>query len=550
LLLAALALAAAQPYLTTGGSATARKLEIVDASASMSALDRPGGKPRIAPARELVRGMIEKLHGGRQIALVRMGGSALRVSDFTDDKGELLRALAQIEPEDVPANVPEALRLADAIRRSTPFEEAIMVSDGNLPERTDFPLSFALRFQRVPAATANAGIVGCSARRRAEGGWEVLVRVATSDGFQPGTASLLLKSAGAIIAEESFTPAPGQESRIVLGITATSDQLVEVEFRPSGFDAMAADNHAWLRLSAHRKVQAYVAPKLAAWRKAIASFPTVNMLETGPLGADLAVLEDFTPLPIPVIVTLGVIPEPLKPLVTPSTGSVRAVDWERDGALLRHVGLDEVVFLDSPVADLVSIDRELAARGFETVIMGPTGPLAVAAQSADAIRLHLLFHTDRTTLPYRVGFPMLAANLVNAAVQIAGLGDVTAHSTGVLAPIPATASTVYRVSGPGMETETRSDEAGYITGIAALRAGVFEFEPTTSSVPSIVLGASVLSQEETTLVVRESLGLADSIKVPSQSEPAAKGDSSLWGYLAFAALGLLALEWFWYQQRP
>jgi hypothetical protein len=78
--------------------------------------------------------------------------------------------------------------------------------------------------------------------------------------------------------------------------------------------------------------------------------------------------------------------------------------------------------------------------GFEILADAPKGPLILARldeKSGGAGRIHFLFHPDRSTLPYRVAFPILMSNLVSLAQRMAGLSEASALSTGVLPPQPS-----------------------------------------------------------------------------------------------------------------
>jgi Ca-activated chloride channel homolog len=126
-------------------------------------------------------------------------------------------------------------------------------------------------------------------------------------------------------------------------------------------------------------------------------------------------------------------------------------------------------------------------------------------------------HPDRSSLPYRVGFPVLVANMVQAAQNESKLAEGNAAHTGVLAPINGVQSTAYHVEGPGnLRSDVRSGERGVLAGIAAPRVG--QYLISASGGEPIRIGASLI---------------------------AASG-----GPLACAAFCLLLLEWWFYQKRP
>jgi Ca-activated chloride channel homolog len=125
--------------------------------------------------------------------------------------------------------------------------------------------------------------------------------------------------------------------------------------------------------------------------------------------------------PARVTCTMGVVPDALKPLVTLQQKSVGAIDWRRESPLLQHVSLDEVIFMDDPTLAIGKDETALANAGFETLATGPRGPLIIAHHEDAGSRLHLLFHPDRSTLPFRVAFPIFVSNLTAHAQKLAGL---------------------------------------------------------------------------------------------------------------------------------
>jgi hypothetical protein len=173
--------------------------------------------------------------------------------------------------------------------------------------------------------------------------------------------------------------------------------------------------------------------------------------------------------------------------------------------------------------------------------------LILEKTDGDLMRVHLLFHPDRSTLIYRVGFPVLITNAVQAAMRRAQLSEVNAATTGVLPAITLSAGENVRVEGPGNFRHSAEAEAdGKLTGIPAPRAG--EYKITGKSEP-IRLGAALLSASETSLAGVEQIEFAEQLKVTAATA-APKVDRSLWWGLACVALAVLALEWWWFNRRP
>jgi hypothetical protein len=162
--------------------------------------------------------------------------------------------------------------------------------------------------------------------------------------------------------------------------------------------------------------------------------------------------------------------------------------------------------------------------------------------------VHLLFHPDRSTFVYRVGFPVFVTNLVQAAMRRAQLSEVNAATTGVLPAITLPANQNVRVEGPGAvggrAAEVGAD--GKLTGVPAPRVGQYSI---VGAGEPVHVGAALLSASETSLNAVDQIEFAEQLKVGA-STTALKVDRSLWWLLSCIALALLAAEWWWFNRRP
>ena len=82
--------------------------------------------------------------------------------------------------------------------------------------------------------------------------------------------------------------------------------------------------------------------------------------------------------------------------------------------------------MDQPVSAATAKDDAFANLGYEILAQSLRGPLIVERTDGDALLIALLFHTDRSTLPYRVGFPIFVSNVVQAALKQSGLAEAAA----------------------------------------------------------------------------------------------------------------------------
>lgn len=554
LLLALLVLAAMQPFLRREPALTGRLPVLVDVSASMAALDKDGGRSRLDEARERLRERIDALLPDQEMCIVAFSKSARKLTGFTNNKTELRDAVAALEIEDVPGEIEEALRLAQALARTTPFERVLVMTDGNLPAKANFELPFQLDLQKLPPAGPNAGIVALNARRSGSGDWELFIQLSATDPAPGNTAAISLTAGGQEIGTESIALSPGGTPRLTFRISGVQSELVRATLKPGGFDSLAGDNEAWLSLPAVRPLDVFVPESLAPFRHALGAMEGIRIFPAAdvpsPAVFDLVISDAADPPQALMLCTVGVIPERVRDILTVEKKAATAIDWRRESPLLQHVSFDEVIFMENPAIVAGKNETAVANLGYDILVHGPGGPLALLRDESatnGGMGLHLLFHPDRSTLPFRVAFPIFVSNLVAQAQRLAGLSEAASVPTGVLPPQRFAAGEKVTVNGPGNVKRTeQADARGVLSGIPAPRVGEYQL---AAGAAKQRVGASLISFSETSLAAVDGVEFADRISVATETA-APKADRSLWWILAALGYAVLLLEWWWFQRRP
>ena len=246
-------------------------------------------------------------------------------------------------------------------------------------------------------------------------------------------------------------------------------------------------------------------------------------------------------------VFVGIVPDDLAKLVHIEDALAQVIDWQRSTPLLQHVLLTDVQIADRPVSAEGVRDRDYEDVGYEILAQGRSGPLVLRKETAGRTALYLLFHTDRSTLPYRVGFPILVSNAVQIAMQQAGLSEIRGQQTGVLPVRNLKPEMVYQVQAPdGTVLEARTSADGTLSGVAAPTIGRYTIREGSTSVASI--GVSLLTVSETSLAAVEQLQFRE-LKV-GVAGTMLKSDRPLWAYFAAIGFALLLFEWWYFQRRP
>jgi Ca-activated chloride channel homolog len=557
-----LALAAMQPFVR-GRSQRAEHLPIlIDCSASMAATDDQG-RSRLDLVKQQVREIITNLLSGQRLTLVAVSDSAQRLTEFTDNQRVLLDALNRIRVREVEGNLEEGLQLAQALARSFQIDAVRFYSDGNLPLRPDetgrqvagvnFDLPFELQFHRIDPGGANIGITAFTARRSGPERWDVFVRVEGSDAGQTA-AGVELLAGGVPVGDDTIILEAGQSQRIVFTYDSADAASLEVRLRPDGPDSLAADNVAWLDLPVSRPLSVYCPLELAAYRHSLSGLGGIELLPTGgrdPQRAlyDLVIADDLAQADqeAQTFLFIGVVPADLSSLISIGTGLAQVVDWKRDDPLLQHVMFQDVEITDQPTLAEGVDEGDIESLGYEILVQGNTGPLVLRRREGRIASVYLLFHTDRSTLPYRVGFPVLVSNVVGLARDQAELSDVRGIATGVLPELQVPSKAAVDVRTPsGQSLSVLPDAEGTLKGIAAHEVGQYDIRQEGQTIRRV--GAGLLSATETSLWGVEEIQFRE-LTVGASDQPVST-DKPLWSYLAYAAFVFLLVEWWVFLRRP
>jgi hypothetical protein len=391
-----------------------------------------------------------------------------------------------------------------------------------------------------------------SARRSGPQEWEVFVRVSGSSVDLRG-AELKFFENNVETNTQPIEVSNEEAERLVFPVSSAEARLLEARLIPTGFDSMAVDNSVWLTLPAARPLKVWTSPKLASWRHAIRVLSNIEQedgTDEQPKGSDYdLIISDAADLGgaiAPVQVFVGVIPDDLKTMIEVKEDVDYVVDWNRTAPFLRHVQLADLEIGEQPRLASGLSAKELEELGYEVLVDGKAGPLLLQRREGLSVSYWFTFHTDRSTLPYRVGFPIIAANAVESALKQASLSEVSAAPTGVLPVISVEADRSYTIKTPdGQQIPATSTPAGTLSGIPAAKVGRYDILDGNDVATSV--GTGLLNTTESSLKAVEALRFTE-LTVAAEKSDKIDSDQPLWWTLALLAFGVMLFEW-WYFQR-
>jgi len=548
LLLAALVLAAAAPFIFGNHSKAKRVPIILDISASMAAVDPDTGKSRFEKAREAITKMIEGKKTETEFALISFADMARSECGFTNNARVLLDALDRLAPKDTPAAIGDAIRIALAMARDHHFKEAELFSDGNFRPPTNIDLTFKLNYHKITDDAKNIGITALSAKRSGDGGWTVFAEISGTGGNIP--AMLALRSGGETIGEEPCSSNDGEPAKIEFSVPGKSANDLEMVLKPGQDDALASDDKAYLSLPETRPLVMAVSPALPA--AAIAARGISDVLLSPwkegappPDAADAAIVD--APIDIQsakVVVVFGAVPKDLTGVLAIAPKNETVIDWRKEAPLFRHANLAEITLLDGGGYVGNATEKDIENMGYEVIAYGDSGPL-VLRRDGESTQYYFLFKLQRSTLPYRVAFPIIMKNICDIAREKAGLADIEAKRTGVLPDFRLAPDTEYSIISPnGPRRSEKAGNDGLLCGVPAPRTGLYRV--AKSGETAAEAGVSLLDRYETSLAGLDKIPFNEIEVVAAVEKTSAT--KAIWRYLAFAALAALFLEWWLFNQ--
>jgi Ca-activated chloride channel homolog len=306
--LAAILFAALDPTLGATDRRARNVVVLLDASASMKALDGEGGKSegavagapastRLDAAKKRAVELVDSMGGGDLAMIVKVDGQATPLSRFTSDAPMLRKIIDGATASDTPADLPRALAAAaDALRdRKNPL--IVLISDGAFPDAQLGLASFGaappagdaaapppvdtvaganaaawgdknlatvdlggidVRYLPVGRRSDNAGIVAFNVRRYVanKAAYEVFIEL-QNFGSEPAQRRLTLYNGATAVDVRTLTLGPGQRDRqIYRELPGGEDNRLRATLTPiegGAADPFPLDDEAFALLPARKK---------------------------------------------------------------------------------------------------------------------------------------------------------------------------------------------------------------------------------------------------------------------------------------------------------
>lgn len=549
LILALLVLALAQPALHSDAPTLGRAVLLLDASASMQAVEADG-QTRWALALDHARRLVETLGPDDEVLVLRVAQPVEILSDFTSDRGRLLAALNAAQPGWGAADWDTALTIAAAAVSAQPTTRIVILTDGSSGELAEVVLPAAMAqplLIRVGERRDNVALATLAIRPEANGGQQVFAQV-VNHGDQPVTLALTLRLDGVLWRSQEVTLAAESLRSLTFAVNQPFTTAQATLVVPPASDALALDNVAFAvaPLASARRVLLVSAVPNSFIERALRVLPDVRLVQGDPTRAvlpveryDAYIFEGYLPSALPEADLLIVDPPRSTDLFTlegalPLPRGVQAV--QPDHPLLAFVDLSTLNLRRLQVvrSDLL---RPLATMGGQ--------PLLWAGERGTQQLALLPFALSDSDLPLQMAFPILMANLLAwfaPQQQMVTTADVfIGDPLALMAPLRATALRVVDPSGAAVDLPLGNP---YIPP----RPGLYRVEAYQGAVIIASQWVAVnLFNRESAIAPVDGLVLSGTPMIPE--EEAVRGLDDVTAWVALLALLLLLAEWSIYHQQ-
>jgi len=494
LLVIALALLAARPFLERPAGLARDIVLVMDTSASMAATDVV--PDRLTAAKQVAIDALKDLPTGGKVSLIAADRTARIVVNESGDLTRVRQAIESIPVTESRGDLGDALELASKLAARSGDAQILVATDAALASKPTGRVAAPVKVLSVGRDRKNQAIVALAVRTAPSAVTRsVFVSVANLD-LTAASRRLELWGDDRLLEVRDVKLDPQARSDVIIDDLPREVGTVEVRLvgpDPSvqaAPDQLAVDDRAWAVIPPDRTRLVLVVGEGDPYLETALSFlPDVELFgvtpaEYGPSTErkdgrpwDLVIFEDFLPATLPKTPVLAIAPPRSGPLgdvsgtlKNPGIGSL-----DPDEPVLRYVDLST-----THVSEAVKLTAPTWAR---TVVPGPRGAPLLYSGTRDGINSAVLaFEPRQSDLPLQVAFPILLANLTGELMGTSTAPtEAVAPGTPVQLHIPSGAVGLSIVGPDGTETRLApsSTDAGgtAVTFAATDRLGIYTVTP-------------------------------------------------------------------------
>ena len=438
LLVIALALLAARPFLERPAGLARDIVLVLDTSASMAATDVV--PDRLTAAKQVAIEALKDLPTGGKVSVIAADRSARIVVNESGDMSRVRQAIEGIPVTQSRGDLGDALELASKLAARSGDAQVLVATDAALAVKPTAKVGAPIKVLAVGRDRKNQAIVALAVRTSPSAVTRsVFVSVANLD-LADAARRLELWGDDRLLEVRDVHLDPQARTDVIIDDLPRDVRTVEVRLVgadpavTAAPDQLAVDDRAWAVVPPDRtRLILVVGAGDAYLETALSYLPDVELYGVTPADYgpktertdgrpwDLIVFEGFLPATLPKSPILAIAPprtsalgDVAGTLKDPGIGTI-----DPDEPVLRFVDLST-----THIAEAIKLTTPSWAR---TVIPGPRGAPLLYSGTRDGLNQAVLaFEPRRSDLPLQVAFPILLANLTGEL-----LGSSTAPTQAV-----------------------------------------------------------------------------------------------------------------------
>jgi hypothetical protein len=443
LLVMALALLAARPFLERTAGLARDIVLVMDTSASMAATDVV--PDRLTAAKQVAIEALKELPTGGKVSVIAADRSARIVVNESSDLSRVRQAIEGIPVTQSRGDLGDALELASKLAARSGDAQVLVATDAALATKPTGRVNAPIKVLPVGRDRKNQAIVALAVRTAPSAVTRsVFISVANLDLVQ-AARRLEVWGDDRLLEVRDVRLDPQARTDVIIDDLAREVRTVEVRLVGAdpavtgAPDQLAADDKAWAVVPPDRTRLALIVGEGDPYLETALSYlPDVELFgvapaEYGPASErkdgrpwDLVVFEDYLPATLPKTPVLAIAPPRTSPLgeVSGTLKDPGIGTLDPDEPVLRFVDLST-----THISQAAKLTTPSWAR---TIIPGPRGAPLLYSGMRDGINQAVLaFEPRRSDLPLQVAFPILLANLTGEL-----LGSSTAPTEAVAPGTP------------------------------------------------------------------------------------------------------------------
>lgn len=553
LILAALILALARPAISVPALAAGSSVILLDASASMNAIDV--NPSRFEAARRAAQALIDTLPSAAPVTLIVAGQQPQVIASAETDRSTLKQALDEARPTNGATDWTAAFALAaGALGRQTDQPTTVIISDGGLPSNLP-PLPGEVRFVPIGQSSDNVSVAALSLRPTQTGA-ELFTRIA-NHGETERSVILSFYSNDALLQAQPLDLKAGETQSVVLPNLPREAAVYQAKLsRPDQstqpLDALPLDDAGFaVNNPAGARRVLIVSRGNVFLEQLLAAIPDLQAFRALPQkdGTVHLPTDEFE-----LYIFDGLVPNelPFKPtlFINPPENSVLRVDGVFSDTANARV-------IDSPVTRDVNWSsvhvREAKhitpPQWAKTLVDSEGGPLVVAGDTGVRRVGAITFDLHDSDLPLQITFPILAVNLINyLAPGRAFNAPDGLHPGDSLTIRPAAAVSTVAIASPSNQIYTARPVDGSVVYKDTRELGAYAVTSINGDQQTVdYFAVNLFDPTESNIrpVAAIRIGQSQISAAPATEQ----GWQEWWPWLAALALLILLIEWWVYHGR-